>query len=216
MTDVRALRQEVTKRRASVVESDFGEIPSSIPYLEGLLQKASSLDDSHLLFALILGECTRADNRPAEVHYLRRQLAALPLQPIFLASLASALASVPGAGSEALTRCLEAVNLAQKEDRQVRYCLTVQARVALALHDHETLAASLKGLIADAKFERAEDSGYEFDFVDQIDAQRIDPTLLAEYKALALSRGLRLQASASTLLRHWRKDGIGGTLTFER
>ena len=185
MTDVRALRQEVAKRRASHVASAFGEIPSSIPYLDGLLTQAASLDEEHLLFALILGECTRAENRQAEVHYLQRQIDTLPLQPIFVASLATALASSPGSEAEALARCAEAVELARREERQIRYCLTCQARVALALDDYGVLTGALKGLVADAKSTRTEDTGYEFDFLDQIDAQRCDAELLASYRALA-------------------------------
>lgn len=185
MTDVRALRQELAKRRVSHVRSAFGEIPSSIPYLDGLLTQVTSLDEEHLLFALILGECTRAQNRQAEVHYLRRQIHALPLQPIFLASLATALASSPGSEAEALARCAEAVELSRREDRQVRYCLTCQARVALALDDYGVLTEALKGLVADAESARAEDTGYEFDFLDQIDAQRCDAELLSSYRALS-------------------------------
>src|SRR6188768_1547966 len=72
--DARALMQEAAKRRSTVVNTEFGPAPSSIGYLEGLLQQASSTEEKHLLFALILGECTRAENRLAEVHFLRRQL----------------------------------------------------------------------------------------------------------------------------------------------
>jgi hypothetical protein len=183
--DARALRQEAAKLRATVVNSEFGAVPSSIGYLEGLLGKASSSEDKHLLFALILGECVRAENGLAEVHFLRRQVAELPLQPVLLTSLASALAGDRKSGPEALARCEEAVQLAQHEDRQVRYCLTCQARIALALDDYEVLSAALRALIADAGRKRAEDAAYEFDFADQIDARRIDPALLRQYKALA-------------------------------
>lgn len=183
--DARALRQEAAKLRATVVDSEFGAVPSSIGYLEGLLRKASSSEDKHLLFALILGECVRAENGLAEVHFLRRQVAELPLQPVLLTSLASALAGDRESAPEALARCEEAVRLAQHEDRQVRYCLTCQARIALALDDYEVLSAALRALIADAGRQRAEDTAYEFDFVDQIDARRIDPALLRQYKALA-------------------------------
>jgi hypothetical protein len=183
--DARALRQETTKLRATVVESEFGAVPASIGYLEDLLREAASSEDKHLLFALILGECARAGNRLAEVHFLRRQVAELPPQPVLLMSLASALAGDQESVPEALLRCKEAVRLAQHEDRQVRYCLTCQARIALALDDYEVLSAALRALIVDAGRQRTEDTAYEFDFVDQIDARRIDPRLLQQYKALA-------------------------------
>ena len=171
--------------RATIVDSKFGAVPSSIGYLEGLLQEATSSGDKHLLFALILGECARAESCLAEVHFLRRQIAELPLQPVLLTSLASALARDRESAPEALVRCDEAVRLAQQEDRQVRYCLTCQARIALALSDYEVLSAALRALVADAGRQRAEDTAYEFDFIDQIDVRRIDPALLRQYKALA-------------------------------
>lgn len=183
--DARALRQEAAKLRSTIVDSEFGAVPSSIGYLEALLRKATSSEDKHLLFALILGECARADNRLAEMHFLRRQVAELPLQPVLLTSLASALVGDPESAPEALVSCQEAVRLARHEDRQVRYCLTCQARIALALDDYEVLSAALRALIADAGRERAEDTTYEFDFVDQIDVRRIAPALLRQYKALA-------------------------------
>jgi hypothetical protein len=185
MIDVRALRQEVAKLRSTVVKSKFGVVPSSIGYLEALLQEATSSQDKHLLFALILGECTRAQNGLAEVHFLRRQVAELPLQPVLLTSLASALARDRESAPEALVRCDEAVRLAQQEDRQVRHCLTCQARIALALSDYEVLSAALRALISDAGRQRAEDTAYEFDFIDQIDVRHVDPALLQQYKALA-------------------------------
>jgi hypothetical protein len=183
--DVSAVRSQVAKHRSSRVPSEFGEIPGSITYLDGLLQQASSVDEKHLLFAMVLGECARAGNREMELHYLRRQADSLPPQPIFLTSLASALANVPGSGDEALARCGDAVALANKEDRQVRYSLTCQARVALLLNNYETLNSALKELIDDAGRQRAEDTGYEFDFVDQIDVGRCDTQLLDRYRELA-------------------------------
>jgi hypothetical protein len=184
--DARALRREAAKLRSTIVESEFGAVPSSIGYLESLLSRASSSEDKHLLFALILGECARADNRLAEMHFLRRQVAELSLQPVLLTSLASALVGDPASAPEALARCEEAVRLARQEDRQVRYSLTCQATIALALNDYEVLSAALRGLIEDAGRERTEDTAYEFDFVDKIDVQRIDAELLANYKTLAV------------------------------
>ena len=183
--DTRALRQEVAKLRSTIVDSEFGAVPSSIVHLEGLLRQTASLEDRHLLFAMLLGECTRADNRLAEIHFLRRQLAELPPQPMFLTSLASALAKEPNSATEALALCEEAIRLAEHEDRRIRYCLTCQVRLALALDNYEVLSSALRDLIADAGHKRGQDSAYEFDFVDQIDDRRIDPDLLQQYRSLA-------------------------------
>lgn len=181
MTDSSAIRGQVAKLRSTSVQSEFGQIPASVPYLDGLLQQASALDEKHLLYALILGECTRAQNRALELHYLQQQVKSLPLQPVLLTNLAMALAYTPGREHEALLVCGEAVVLAKKENRQVRWSLTSQARIALMLDDYEILNRTLGELIADAGQARAEDTGYEFDFVDQIDAQRIDVQLFAQY-----------------------------------
>jgi hypothetical protein len=185
MMDARVLRQEAAKLRSTVADSQFGPLPRSIGYLEGVLRKATSSEDKHLLFALILGECTRVDNHLAEVHFLRRQLAELPLQPVLLTSLALALVSDPKSATEALDRCEDAVRIARQENRQVRYCLTCKARIALVLNDYEVLSAALRALIEDAGRERVEDTTYEFDFVDQIDVRRIDTALLRQYQKLA-------------------------------
>jgi hypothetical protein len=185
MTDSSVIRSKVAKLRSTLVPSEFGEIPASIPYLDDLLKQAPSLDEKHLLFALILGECTRADNRALELYYTRSQIKSLPLQPVFLTSLAMALAYTPGMQSEALSACAEAVALAKEEDRQVRWSLTLQARIALMFDNYEVLACTIKELIADAGAERLEDTRYEFDFVDQIDVQRFDAGLLARYMELA-------------------------------
>lgn len=185
MTNSSEIRRQVAKLRSNTVPSEFGRIPASVPYLDGLLKQALRLDEKHLLFALILGECTRAENRALELHYLRQQIQSLPLQPILLTSLATALATTPGMNAEALSVSHDAVALAKKENRQVRWSLTSQARISLMLDDYDTLTRALEELVSDVGAERSEDTDYEFDFVDQIDVQRIDTGLLERYKELA-------------------------------
>lgn len=184
MDDLELVR-EASKHRATKVKSAIGLLPGSIVYLDDLLKKAFSLDEKYQLFLLILDECSLAGNRLAEEHFLRRQITELPLQPILLTSLARFLANDPATADEALVRCEEAVRLAIHEDRQVRYALTCQARIALTLGNYEVLASALRALIADAAPNRVnEDSIYYFDFVDKIDLNRIDSALLERYKAL--------------------------------
>lgn len=183
--DDRLLMRKAAKLRAVKVESDIGLISGSIAYLDGLLKEDLSIDDKYQLFFLIVDECFRSGNRNAEEYYLRRQISELPLQPILLTNLAQFLVNDSGKAKEALAFCEEAVRLAINEDRQVRYALTCQVRIALALDDYEVLSSALRGLIADAAPNRVnEDSIYYFDFVDKIDANRIDFALLERYKAL--------------------------------
>lgn len=183
--DDRLLMRKAAKLRAVKVESDIGLISGSIAYLDGLLKEDLSIDDKYQLFFLIVDECFRSGNRNAEEYYLRRQISELPLQPILLTNLAQFLVNDSEKAKEALAFCEEAVRLAINEDRQVRYALTCQVRIALALDDYEVLSSALRGLIADAAPNRVnEDSIYYFDFVDKIDANRIDFALLERYKAL--------------------------------
>lgn len=185
MTNSSEIRRQVAKLRSITVPSEFGKIPASVPYLDGLLKQASALNEKHLLFALLVEECGRTSNRPLELHYLQQQAKSLPLQPVLLTRLATALAYTPGMNIEALSVSHEAVALAKKENRQVRWSLTSQARIALMLDDYDTLTHALEDLVADADAGRSEDTGYEFDFVDQIDIRRFDARLLGRYKKLA-------------------------------
>ena len=186
MIDASSLREEVARRRSTKSQSEFGAIPESIPYLQSFLTDQLSIDERHLIFAMILNECSRAKNDHLELHFLRRQLSALPLQPVLLASLAGGLAKFPERRAEALQAGAEAVRLAREEDRQVRYSLTALARLALSLKDYSTLERALSELVADAVVTR-EDAPYEFDFVDDLDARHISSDVISAYKRLQRS-----------------------------
>jgi hypothetical protein len=184
MIDVNALRREVSQRRAVNTNSSFGVIPSSIPFLTDHLQNAVDSETRHLLFALILSECGRAENKPLEIHFLRRQVEELPMQPILLTSLATALAASRETAQEALQLCRAAVDLAVKENRQLRYSLSAMARVAIEVDDYQLLSYAISSLVDDAEKFRAEDIAYEFDFLESIDLNRISPDLLVRYSKL--------------------------------
>jgi hypothetical protein len=184
MINVTSLREEVTKQRSTTVQSEFGPIPGSIPYLEGLLTDSLSLDERHLIFAVILSECSRAKNDQLELHFLRRQVSVLPKQPVLLVGLALGLSKFPEFRGDALRTGLDAVSLARLENRQLRYSLTALARLALSLNDYAVIERALTELVADKGTERSEDTPYEFDFVDQLDARRISPSVISAYRLL--------------------------------
>ncbi len=184
MINVTSLRDEIAKQRSTTAQSEFGPIPASIPYLQGLLTDSLSLDERHLVFAAILSECSRAKNDHLELHFLRRQVSALPKQPVLLVSLALGLAKFPELRDDAIQTGLDAVRVARQQDRQLRYSLTALARLALSLNEYTALELALTELIADQSSNRDEDTGYEFDFVDAIDTHRIAPSLLDAYKGL--------------------------------
>lgn len=102
------------------------------------------------------------------------------------AGLAITLANIePSSRDEAVAIAEKAIDVAKSQDRLVRYCATNLARIGLILDDYVVLQRALVDLVSDAGRDRSEDSGYEFDFVNQIDVRRIDAGLLARYKALA-------------------------------
>jgi hypothetical protein len=133
---------------------------------------------------MILSECSRAKNDQLALHFLRRQAESLPAQPVILASLAQGLAKFPELQSEALKVGSEAVALAKRENRQVRYSLTALVRLAMSLDEHSVLERALSELVADGNAARNEDTPFEFDFLDKVDATRISPKVLSAYKKL--------------------------------
>jgi hypothetical protein len=78
--------------------------------------------------------------------------------------------------------------MARRDHRQIRYCLTIQARLALDLGDYDLLSEALRSLVDDVGNRRADDTAFDFDFLDRIDESRIDANLLRQYRALATVR----------------------------
>jgi hypothetical protein len=56
------------------------------------------------------------------------------------------------------------------------------ARIGLMLDEYGVVERALKELVGDAGRQRAQDTGYEFDFVDQLDVRRVGTKLLAAYR----------------------------------
>lgn len=179
------LRAELAILRKQQVQSTYGLIPASVVHLEQLLAEVTS-DERSEIYTLLVGECSRSRNDRLYIDCLRRRAHDFPNDPMSHAGLAFRLAMIePEHGDEALTTAGKALMLAKSENRQVRYCATNLARLALMLDDYEALNRSLEELVADAGNEREEDSNYEFDFVDKIDVRRVDASLLARFKDLA-------------------------------
>lgn len=181
-----ALRANVLRLSSQRVPSKFGLIPASIEHLESVLEADLADDDRAEVYSLLVNECSKARNDRLYIEVLRRRAAALANDPMSHAGLAFRLALIePDAREEALSIGCKALDLAKSQDRLVRYCATNLARLGLLLDDYATLQHALTELIGDAGHTRAEDTRYEFDFIDQIDVQRCDAKLLGQYKALA-------------------------------
>lgn len=184
--EFQALQVEVARLRKKSVPSTFGLIPASVEYLESALSDALSEEDRSEIYALLVNECSKARNDRLYVDVLRRRARDLKNDPLSHAGLAFRLALIdPASRKEALDIAEKALLLAKSQDRQIRYCATNLARIGLMLDEYGVLERALRELVGDAGRQRAEDTGYEFDFIDQIDGQRIDANLLAEYKVLA-------------------------------
>jgi len=180
-----ALRSELTRLRKERVQSEFGAIPASVEYLKKLLDSDSSEDNRQTLYPLLLSESSRSKNDALHLHWLRRRAHDLPEDPLSISGLGFGLVTTqPPSSKEALSLAERALELAKVQDRQVRYCATNLARIALILDDYEALDRALSTLVADAGKDRSEDQCYEFDFVGQIDPRRCNREVFARYKAM--------------------------------
>jgi len=157
----------------------------SVVHLEQLISSAVSRDDKAALFSLVLSECSYFRNEDLTTHFLRQQVHELPDDPFPLTSLATDLARREGNWREALEMAARAVALAKVQNRQVKYSLTCQARIAVEVQDYDVFNKAVSELIEDAKNLRAEDHGFEFDFLDRVDPGKADQALLSRYRALA-------------------------------
>ncbi len=180
-----AIKNRLPELRKQLIDSPHGRIPKSVEYLEKELMKSSSKDDKAALYPLLLSECSYARNEKLGLHFLRQQAKDLPDDPLSLTSLAADLAHNAGTRDEALVLAAKAVALAQKQNRQVKYSLTCQARIALEAHNYQVFSDALRGLIADARNTRAEDHGFEFDFLEQVEQDKVDQQLIDQYRKLA-------------------------------
>ena len=184
--EFQSLHADVARLRKKRVQSAFGLIPASVNYLGSKLSGALSEADRGDVYALLVNECSKARNDRLYVEVLRRRARDLSNDPISHAGLAFRLALIdPTSREETLEIAEKALLMAKSQNRQIRYCATNMARIGLMLDEYGVVERALKELVGDAGSQRAEDTGYEFDFVDQLDIRRVDTKLLAAYRALA-------------------------------
>jgi len=161
----------------------------SIPFLLDEISVASTRDDKLHLFQLLLSECSRSKNDNAYLHFLRAAAEQFSDDPVICIGTAHSIAIVdPESRQESLDRAVGALELAIRQNRLVKYTATELARISLLLEAYKTLERALTTLISERNVKRSEDSGYVFDFVDQIDPKRCDGDLLAQYKQLDRSK----------------------------
>ena len=181
------MSEKVKLLRKRRVISEFGPIPASVDFLRRELDKPISKEDRYGIYALLLSECSTARNDELYFFYLRRQVQDFPGDPLPLCSLAAHLAirkSGDKEKHEAISTAKRAVELAIEKGRLVRYAATNLARTALWVDDYDALHRALAVLISEAGQKREEDTGYEFDFLGQIDPTRCNADLLRNYRSL--------------------------------
>lgn len=180
-----ALLDELARLRTQRVPSSYGQIPASVARLEDLIRAAGTREELALLYSLLFSECSKAKNDALYLSALQRGVEQFPNSPQFQVDFAFGLALVGhNRGDEALASATHAIELAKTQDRMVRYSATALLRIALALDNYDAVNRALAELVADEGGVRSEDTGFEFDFVDRIDPNRADPSLLRSYRAL--------------------------------
>lgn len=179
-----SIKQKLPELRARLVESPHGKIPESIAYLASLVFNSESSEDKAALYLLLLSECSRSHIDKVYIHFLRQRLIDFPEDPLSYTGLSSMLAHDLSTQEECLKLAAQAVALSRRKNTFVRYSLTCQARVALQVGNYNVLNEALRGLVRDAGNSRDEDHGFEFDFLDSLDRNRVDRELLSQYEAL--------------------------------
>lgn len=183
------VKNALPELRRVQVDTLHGIVPKSIEYLETAISSAVSAEDKAALYPLLISECVRFRNHDLHVHFLREQVRDLPDDPLSLSSLATALSHDPKARDEALRLVALAVDLSLAQNRQVKYNLTCQARIALQVGEYAVFHKALRGLIEDASNYRPEDHVLEFDFLDHLDQKEVDQKLVSQYRALSIDSG---------------------------
>jgi hypothetical protein len=184
--DILAIEKKLTELREPFEMTPRGPMSKAIEYLEQLLTTTRSLEGKAVLYSLVVDEALHLGNRELAIHYLREQAQHFPDEPWALTRLAMTLVHDLGARDEALSVATTAVDVARRANKQVKYSLMYQARVALEAVDYPTFHLALRRLIDDARNQRGfEDQALEFDFLDRIDPTLADMKLVSQYRALA-------------------------------
>lgn len=182
--DFDAIRRQLPALRKQNISSPLGDIPESIAYVWMKINESSSAGDKAALYSLLLSECSRWGDEALSIYFQRKVVSELPNEPLPMTGLAHSLSFAPACRDEALTLSGKAIEMAKAQNRQVKYTLTCQARIALRLGEYRIFNDVLRQLIEDADVRREEDYKLEFDFLDQATSDQIDHELVKQYRAL--------------------------------
>lgn len=180
------IMKNIGAKRNETVDTSLGPLPKSVEFLRICLDQAKDDADRRKLFPLLLSECSRSKNDVAYLHFLRRSANEMSDDPIAVSGAAYGIAIVDlSAKHEALALANQAVKLALAQDRLVKHSATNLIRIALLLDAYDYVSLGISALLNERGAIRAEDSSYQFDFLDKIDPDRVDRRMLDEYRALS-------------------------------
>lgn len=172
------LRKDTSKTQAPAT-------PSTVTFLEGELAKTTDPLHRAALYQLMAQEYALAKQPSGELGTMRRAAAEFPGEPVPWIGLAARLGQEQKMLNEARVTIERGLEIASRTNRFVRYALGTRARIANALNDRELLEETVQRLIADAAKTRAEDCGFETDFLDSIPDDAIDRGMREQYLKIA-------------------------------
>jgi hypothetical protein len=154
---------------------------------EKLIEAKAPLDRA-ALYQLLAQEYAMAGLVDQEIGTMRKAAAEFVNEPTPWISLAARLSLDEATLAESKEVIEQALAIAVKNDRFVRYALGTRARIANKLQAHELLADTIRKLIDDAATKRVEDCGFETDFLDSLPEKVIDVGIRQRYLQIAQSR----------------------------
>jgi hypothetical protein len=177
----KASREEVKRRRSSLVMHRGSLSPSSIPYLYELLESAKDPDDRDDILFHIANEYAIAGRVADQASVLRARVDEGPREISAWLSLADCLSNIDGKRVESRSALSRAIELAKETNTHLRTALGVQARIARRWADEDLFRGALERLIEDIGVARDVDIGFQADLVQGLPATFATGELVERY-----------------------------------
>jgi hypothetical protein len=183
-SEYQELMRNIADLRAKKLSVEGEMVPESAVFLRDKLASIADPGDRAVLHEMLCDEYALSGLNHKELEAMRARAREYPDEPVPWAGLAARLSHEEGMLEEAQQASDHAVSVAKKSDRFVRYALITRARLAAVQHDWHLLNATLQDLIEDASNERAEDIGYESDFLHGAEGH-LDKAIMDRYRTIA-------------------------------
>lgn len=166
-----------------VADERYGEVSEAIPALAELLKRQDCNDLRWHIWLDMSAQASRCGRQDLTVSFLIQRCAEFSDDPLTWNSLATYMALI-GDFNEAIEVGKKAFQVALEQQRMAKYCGSALARIAIDADDYDTLEYVLAELVKLSGVNFQEDYKFEFDFVDDIDPNQIDASILQAYKNL--------------------------------